>query len=88
MSNRNAYLPRGEADQTSMFIASLHSNGCAETQDEACMSLHDTLEYVETLSYQLSRIARHSDQRLLGYLLMLSAEEARCAKIRLSETGN
>lgn len=88
MSNHDAYLPRGEANQTSKLMASLLSSGCAETHGDPCLSRDDTLEYVESLSYQLSQIARQFDQRVLGYLLMLSAEEARCARIRSIETEN
>jgi hypothetical protein len=84
MSNRDAYLPRVGADHAAKIISGLLSHDGENNHEEPIMVMRQKFEYIETLSYELSRIARYSDQRLLGYLLMLAAEEARCSQMRLS----
>lgn len=82
MSNRNADVSRHTAANSKDLIAGLLSGADQVNIEISSDKTYESLEYIRALSWELSSIARKSDQRLLGYLLMLAAEEARSAQIR------
>jgi len=82
MSNRNADVSRHTAADTKDLVASLLSGAQQVDIEISHHKTCETLEYIRALSGELSTLAQKNDQRLLGYLLMLAAEEARSAQMR------